>query len=112
MVPPLHSGTHGHAETGERSGLIKPGSDPPLTNEDLALTQDRADVRVLGCAGMADLAADISAVLGVPVVDGATAATRTVESLVALGLRTSAREEYASPPAKTYTGLPGQFAVL
>ena len=78
----------------------------------LALAQDHADVLVLGCAGMADLAADISELLGVPVVDGVTAATRTVESLVALGLRTSTREEYAPPPAKEYSGLLGEFAVV
>ena len=78
----------------------------------LALAEDDSDVLVLGCAGMADLAADISALLGVPVVDGVAAATRTVESLVALGLRTSTRQEYAPPPAKQYTGLLGEFAVV
>ena len=31
-----HGATHGHAETGDLSGLIKPGYDPRLTNEDLA----------------------------------------------------------------------------
>ena len=38
--------------------------------------------------------------VGVPVVDGVAAATRTVESLVALGLATSTRSEYAAPPAQ------------
>jgi allantoin racemase len=65
---------------------------------------DRCDVIVLGCAGMTDLAAAISAELGIPVVDGVAAAVKTVESLVALGLRTSKRDEYATPPAKPVTG--------
>ncbi len=76
-----------------------------------ALAQDQSDVIVLGCAGMADLAAEISATLGVPVVDGVAAATKTVESLVVMKLRTSARGEFAPPPAKKYTGLLGEFAI-
>ena len=76
-----------------------------------ALAEDGSDVIVLGCAGMADLAADISAVLGVPVVDGVAAATKMVESLVTLGLRTSAWSEFAPPPTKQYTGLLAEFAV-
>jgi len=66
---------------------------------------DGCDVIVLGCAGMTDLAATISAELGIPVVDGVAAAVKTVEALVALGLRTSKRHEYATPPAKPVTGL-------
>jgi hypothetical protein len=53
---------------------------------------------------MADLAAHISDAIGAPVIDGVSAATRTVESLVALGLRTGSRGEFAAPPAKPYTG--------
>ena len=68
------------------------------------LESDGSDVVVLGCAGMADLCAPISAELGVPVVDGVGAATLTVQSLVTLGLRTSKRGEYAMPPAKLYSG--------
>ena len=56
------------------------------------------------CAGMADLCSYLSAEVGVPVVDGVAAATRTVESLVALGLSTSTRSEYAAPGAKQYVG--------
>ena len=78
----------------------------------LALAQDRSDVLVLGCAGMADLATDLSVALGVPVVDGVSAATKMVESLVALGLRTSIVGEYAPPPAKKYVGLLSEFAVV
>ena len=72
---------------------------------------DRCDVIVLGCAGMTDLAAVISAELGVPVVDGVAAAVKTVESLVALGLRTAKRGEYATPPAKPVSGALASFTL-
>lgn len=67
-----------------------------------AIEADGSDVVVLGCAGMADMCASISADLGVPVVDGVTAATLTAQSLVAMGLRTSTRGEFAAPPPKDY----------
>jgi allantoin racemase len=67
-----------------------------------AVEVDGSEVLVLGCAGMADMCGPISAELGVPVVDGVTAATLTVQSLVAMGLATSKRGEYASPPKKDY----------
>jgi allantoin racemase len=76
-----------------------------------ALAADGSDVIVLGCAGMADFGAEISADLGVPVVDGVAAATKLVESLVALGLRTSGRDEFAAPRPKPYTGLLRDFTV-
>jgi allantoin racemase len=65
-----------------------------------ALTNDGSEVIVLGCAGMADLCTDISAHLGIPVVDGVAAATSMAEGLVRLGLSTSKRGEFAPPPAK------------
>ncbi|QEN16336.1 aspartate/glutamate racemase family protein [Mycolicibacterium sp. ELW1] len=68
-----------------------------------AIEADHSDAVVLGCAGMADMCAEISAELGVPVVDGVSAATLAVQSLVTMGLRTSKRGEYASPPAKRYS---------
>ena len=71
----------------------------------VALDRDGSDAIVLGCAGMADLCAVISAELGVPVVDGVAAATLMVQSLVTLGLRTGARGEFAPPLPKAYTGL-------
>jgi allantoin racemase len=72
---------------------------------------DGCDVIVLGCAGMTGLAAAISAELGLPVVDGVAAAVKTVESLVALGLRTSKRDEYALPPPKPVTGALSAFTL-
>lgn len=68
-----------------------------------AVESDGSDVVVLGCAGMAEMCAPISAELGVPMVDGVTAATLTVQSLVAMGLGTSKRGEFATPPPKDYT---------
>ena len=65
-----------------------------------ALDADGSDVIVLGCAGMADLCADLQRDLGVPVLDGVAAATLTARSLVELGLATSTRGEFATPPPK------------
>jgi allantoin racemase len=86
--------------------------DPLLADRVAALAAaDGADVVVLGCAGMADLARTVSARLGVPVIDGVAAATALVQSLVALGLRTSPRGEFAPPPPKPYTGALSGFAL-
>lgn len=74
-----------------------------------AVEADGSDAVVLGCAGMAELCAHIGREIGVPVVDGVAAATLTVQSLLTLGLRKSGRGEYATPPAKTYTGLLAPF---
>ena len=75
-----------------------------------AIAEDRAEAIVLGCAGMADLAAALSREHGVPVVDGVGAAVKLAESLVSLGLRTSKRGGYAAPRPKTYSGLFRAFA--
>ena len=52
------------------------------------------------------------AALPVPVLDGAAAATQTVAGLVAMGLRTSDRAEFAPPLPKTYIGLLSDFEVV
>ena len=65
-----------------------------------AVAEDDCDVIVLGCAGMADLAGTISGQIGVPVVDGVAAATTMVQSLVAMGLTTSTRCEFARTPGQ------------
>lgn len=74
-----------------------------------ALEHDDSDVIVLGCAGLAGLCAEVSAELGVPVIDGVSAATLLVQSLITLGLRTSKRDEYAPPPVKQYSGILATF---
>ena len=63
-----------------------------------ALDEDGADAIVLGCAGMADLAASLSAEFGVPVVDGVAAAVVLAEGLATLRLSTSSR---AATPARS-----------
>ncbi|PWC39441.1 aspartate/glutamate racemase family protein [Azospirillum sp. TSO35-2] len=65
-----------------------------------AIEEDGAESIVLGCAGMADLARSLTAEMGVPVVDGVTAAVKLVESLAALGLRTGKTGGYAAPLPK------------
>ena len=69
-----------------------------------ALDEDRSEAIVLGCAGMVDLAAELSKEFCVPVIDGVSAAVKLVESLVALGLQTSKRNGYAYPRSKQYLG--------
>ena len=69
------------------------------------------DAIVLGCAGMADLAAELTARVGVPVVDGVAAAVVAVEGLVRLGLSTGKRGEFAPPLPKRYTGVLEGFGV-
>lgn len=69
-----------------------------------ALRDDRAEAIVLGCAGMADLAAALSARFRVPVLDGVACAVRLAASLVALGLNTSRAGPYALPRPKAYRG--------
>jgi allantoin racemase len=92
--------------------LEEPGArDAVLAECRRAVAEDGSDAVVLGCAGMADLCKEFTAELGVPVVDGVAAATRTVETLVALGLRTGDRGEFARPPAKPYTGLLRDFQI-
>lgn len=65
-----------------------------------ALAEDRVDAIVLGCAGMADLCADLAAEHGVPVIEGVSAAVRLAEALAALGLRTAKTGGWAFPRVK------------
>jgi len=57
-----------------------------------------ADIVVLGCAGMADLCRRLTASAGIPVVDGVAAGVGMATAMVRMGLKTSKRSEYASPP--------------
>ena len=65
-----------------------------------AIEQDRAEAIVLGCAGMTDLAQNLSEQHGIPVIDGIAAAVAMAEALVRIGLQTSKRGGYAFPIAK------------
>ena len=75
-----------------------------------AMAEDRAEAIVLGCAGMAALAARLSHQHGLPVVDGVAAAVAFAEALARLGLRTSKLGGYAAPLAKPYAGSFAGFA--
>ncbi len=75
-----------------------------------ALAADRSGAIVIGCAGMADLCGRLRDELGVPVIDGVTAAVKLAESLIALGLRTSKVGDLAFPIPKTYAGELARYA--
>jgi allantoin racemase len=75
-----------------------------------ALDEDGAEAIVLGCAGMADLAGDLTQALDVPVIDGVGIGVKFVEALAGVGLRTSKRGALATPPPKTYVGEVRRFA--
>ena len=75
-----------------------------------AIAEDRCEAVILGCAGMADLARDLAAEFGLPVIDGVAAATKLVEAVVGLGLRTSKIGAFPPPLPKPYTGLFARFA--
>lgn len=68
----------------------------------VALKEDRCGAIVLGCGGMADLPAQLSQELGIPVIDGVSTAVKFVEALVGLGLGTSKMGDLAYPTSKVY----------
>ncbi|MGY5958351.1 Aspartate/glutamate racemase family protein [Kosakonia sp. BK9b] len=69
-----------------------------------AKREDNSGAIVLGCGGMADLADALTQELGIPVIDGVTAAVKMVESLLALGLGTSKYGDLAYPNKKPLSG--------
>ena len=69
-----------------------------------AMREDDCGAIVLGCGGMANLARELTQELGIPVIDGVTAAVKMVESLLGLGLGTSKRGDLAYPNKKPLTG--------
>lgn len=75
-----------------------------------ALSADRAEAILLGCAGMTDLAARIGQEHGVPVLDGVAAAVKLCEGLMGLGLSTSKASGYAAPRAKRFAGILGSYS--
>lgn len=56
-----------------------------------------AEAAILGCAGMADFAADLRGRLGIPVIDGVDAAVRLAGMLAGAGLSPSKRGGWAVP---------------
>ncbi|MDE1166240.1 MAG: aspartate/glutamate racemase family protein [Pseudomonas sp.] len=80
--------------------------DAIVSEAEIAVRQDKAEVICLGCGGMAGLDEQIRQRTGVPVVDGVTAAVTLAESLVRLGLSTSKVRTYAKPRPKAIVGWP------
>lgn len=73
----------------------------------IALERDRSGAIVLGCAGMATACQAMQERLGVPVIDGVSAAVNFAKGLCAMGIRTSKRGDYARPLPKSYVGWRG-----
>lgn len=71
-----------------------------------AIAATHCEVVVLGCGGMADSVSAISGRLGVPVVDGVTAAVVLAQGLIRCGLRTSKSASFAPPENIPYQGIP------
>lgn len=74
-----------------------------------ARKEDHCGAIVLGCSGMANLAAPLSEQLGIPVIDGVGVAVKFVEALAGLGLGTSKVGELAYPTAKPCLGMLSAF---
>lgn len=66
--------------------------------------QDNVGAIILGCGGMADLAAELSESLQMPVIDGVGAAVSLMESLLNLGVTTSKWGDLDFPRNKGITG--------
>ncbi|WP_069384539.1 aspartate/glutamate racemase family protein [Halomonas caseinilytica] len=69
-----------------------------------ARDEDGVGAIVLGCGGMADLTDEIANAVGLPVVEGVTAAVKLAEALIGLGLGTSKHGDLAFPRPKTFVG--------
>ncbi len=81
--------------------LEEPGSNAATrVSEEIgrAVTEDRAEAIVLGCAGMTNLAERLATQHGLPVLDGVSCAVAMVEAMVRLKLRTSRLGGYAPVP--------------
>jgi len=68
-----------------------------VTEARAAMDSDGAEAVVLGCAGLSDLVAPLTAALGVPVIDGVAAAVTMIEGLLAQGLTTSRAGTFGPP---------------
>ncbi|WP_339485366.1 aspartate/glutamate racemase family protein [Pseudomonas sp. EL_65y_Pfl2_R95] len=75
-----------------------------------AKKEDNIGSIVLGCGGMADLTEKISDAVGLPVVEGVTAAVKLAETLVSLRLCTSKFGDLDFPRAKAFTGQFSHFS--
>lgn len=74
-----------------------------------AKDEDGIGAIVLGCGGMADLTEEIGQAVGLPIVEGVTAAVKLVETLASLKLGSSKHGDLAFPRPKRFAG---QFEYL
>ena len=65
-----------------------------------AIAEDRCEAVILGCAGMADLATELTQKCAIPVIDGVVCAVKMCEAIVGAGLSTSKIGAYALPREK------------
>lgn len=77
-----------------------------------ARDQDQIGAIVLGCAALAGHRQHIEQRVGLPIIDGVSAAVKMAESLVALQLQTSKVGDLAFPPDKQFTGMFSAFSQL
>ena len=77
----------------------------------LAMNEDGAEAICLGCAGLAAYAARMQELLGIPVLDGVTAAVKIAEGLVTMGKSTSKLCTFSYPNTKEYRGYDHTFEI-
>lgn len=77
-----------------------------------AKEEDNIGAIVLGCGGMANLTGYLSEAVGLPVVEGVTAAVKLSEALVGLNLGTSKHGDLAYPRPKSFVGRFENFSHL
>ena len=62
------------------------------------VTEDRAEVVILACAGLCGYDTELSRLAGVPVLDPVAVAVKVAEGLVGLGVSHSKARKFAAPP--------------
>ncbi|MEH6492010.1 aspartate/glutamate racemase family protein [Halopseudomonas sp.] len=77
-----------------------------------AKREDNIGAIVLGCGGMADLTPQITEAVGLPIVEGVTAAVKLAEAVVGLGLGTSKFGDLAFPRPKPFSGSFARYSNL
>ena len=100
-------GLSAHCASVRSSGLgVLELEDADAAQARRAVEEDRAEVIVRGCGGMAGLDEQLTADLGVPVVEGVAAAVKLAEGLSDLHLSTSKVRTFAPPRPKKLSGWP------
>jgi allantoin racemase len=62
------------------------------------VSEDRAEVVILACAGLCGYDIELSRLAGIPVLDPVAVAVKVAESLVGLGVSHSKLRKFAHPP--------------